>query len=411
MLKDNLKKSIVILPVLTLLFLTGCNTPDGPVGANVGSDLGGELITSVFYADMDTSLAFPSDHTGLSPHLYFGSAYGISSQFLVRFEQPATPYEWTVNSAFIELSYQGSIGGGDHPRLHFHLVDLKWSELDTFDLNELHPDMALSLLGQLSADSGKVTFPLGSAYVTDWLSWFDSSAIDPDWVDTNRTDSGISLLIFPNSTDDTERLVRFRSRSAYEDTVNTLKPRLFVYITARDSEEEELHPDTLEIIASDDIFQVDYDTTVVTDDLLVGSTVSYRSFIHFDLSSIDTSNYDIVVNRADLTLHKKPLTDPLPRTKAVMPYRLGGDSLVGFRESETKNITSSSTAIDTSLDELQLLVTVAPTIWLGGSEPNGWFFIQTGSPGMDIDRIAFHSSITDSTLRPRLTLYYTRFVR
>ncbi len=362
-------------------------------------------------ADGDTSLVVPPVSNGSSRQLYVGSAYGVDAVALVKFNQPVTPYEWRVDSSRIDLVYQGGIGEGANPEVMVEQINMSWSESDMFDADSIPPGTALPLFREPGrSDTGYVQAFPDTGWIADWLSWVDSSGIDTGWVDTTRADGSLSILL--KAPDAADRLLRFRSRSTIEDSATGhLKPRLFIFMTARDSAAGELHPDTIEVISSNDLYIPDYDTTRGFDDLFVGSGVSYRSFIHFDLGLIDTTGYRVVVNRAVLSLHVKPIDSPWSKTQSVWPFKLSGDTIEEFRATEWLNIVNSPTAIDTSAEAVDIIVTAAVANWLSSSGGNTWLALRSGAEGSDIDRIAFHPASADSAHRPKLTVHYTRFRR
>ena len=403
-----IKSALMVFLAAVIVFLIGCDEPEGQIGSQVGILPGGEAVTEVFYADMDTSFAVPPAQTGKSQHLYVGLAYGITSRALIKFNCPLLPYEWNVDSSYVEFVYQGGIGSEGNPEVCASRLSYIWTERDTIDLESLPDGVRLWVFTDLSqGDSGWVrTCP----DVEGWMRTVDSMRIDTTLSDTAIVDSGLTILLSGGIG-----LTRFRSRSASEDTLSgNVKPRLFIYITARDSAEGELYPDTLEIIASDDMFLLEYDTAAVVNDLLIGSGAAYRSFIHypFNLDQIDTTNYYVVVNRAVLTLHRKQIVELLPVTEAILSYTLHGDSLDidSLRASELKSFIRSTPVVALSAEH-EMVITSVVADWLLGKDTNYWLALLSGNEGYNIDRIAFHSAAGDTALDPRLTVYYTRFER
>ncbi len=408
MLNHRVRSALKVFLATVILSFIGCDEPDGQIGSQVGILPGGEAVTEVFYADMDTSFAFPPAPTGGSQYLYVGSAYGITSNALIKFNCPLLPYEWNVDSSYVEFVYQGGIGSVGNPEVSAMRLSYIWMERDTIDLESLPDGVRLWVFTDLSqGDSGWVrTGP----DVEDWMRIVDSLRDDTTLPDTAIIDSGLTILLSPGGS---IGLTRFRSRSAFEDTLSgNVKPRLFIYITARDSADGELHPDTLEVFASDDLFLLEYDTTVCSTDLLIGSGAAYRSFIHFNLDMIDTVNYFVVVNRAVLTLHRKLIDELLPVTLSIFPWALVGDSLDidSLRASELKSFISS-VPVDTVSGEFEAVITSVVANWLLGRDPNYWLLLRSWDEGSGIDRVAFHSAAGDTALDPKLTVYYTRFER
>jgi len=402
---------LTIAAVSALILLLSCAEPDGPVGSDVGGGISGEDTTAVIFADKDTCLATSPVSNGSSQQLYVGSAYGVDAVALVKFNQPVNPFEWSVDSSRIELVYQGGFGEGVNPDVTVEQIDMSWSEGELLDTDSIPAGTALPLYTSPNlTDTGFVhAFP-DTGWIGEWLNWVDSSGIDDGWDDTTRADGCLSIMLKADNAVD--RLVRFKSRSAIEDSATgNIKPRLYIFMTVRDSTEGELHPDTIEVFSSNDLYIVDYDTTVGFDDLFIGSGVSYRSFVHFGLGMIDTTAYRVVVNRSVLSLHRKQFENPWQTTRSIWPFKLVGDTVENFREVEWMNIVNSSTAIDTSEDEVDVLVTVAAADWLSTSGSNTWLALRSGAEGSDIDRIAFYPAAADSAHRPKLTIHYTRFPR
>jgi len=410
--------TIVCVLCLAVMLLSGCEDPEGPVGANVGDNgIGGEAVSKEITADSDTSLIFPPAQTGASPYLYVGSAYGIEASTLIKFHRPATPFEWTVDTAYIELTLQGGFGEGelDPSNIGIGQPDFVWSERDTLDKDSIPRGWIFSRLHQAEIDSvWRVPDTPSVSWVTEWLSWIDSSLIVDNWTDTARVDSGLTIFLKPQwaSGSNLDRLLSFNSRSTTEDsTTGRLKPTLYVVITARDSAGGEQYSDTLESIASDDMFLLDYDETVVSDTLQIGSGAVYKSFVHFDLSVIDSVNYYNVINKAVLTLNRIPVITDLPVTLAIKPYNILDSLSADYRAAEVRNITNASTAIETVIDQIEMTVTNGVSYWMAGKDAAGWFTLVSVAEGSNIDRASFYGSDADSLRIPKLTIDYTRYER
>ncbi len=405
-------RSAVFLTVLGLL-MTGCAEPDGAVGSSVGVDLGGRFAWDSFHADADTSYAAPQSGTGGSPHLYVGRAFGITAEPLLRFNKPPEPWpiDWWVDSARIDVHYQGGISDDDFPPLEGFVIDLAWREAEPPEWGSLPGGAPVEVrIDYAQPDSGSAAFILPPEMVANWLSWVDSSLIDTSWHDTTRADSGLTLCIYPTPVGCPTRLARLRSRSALEDS---LRPRLSVFITARDSAGGELHPDTLQATPSDDLFLIQNDETDTGDRLVIGSGAVFRSLLRFDVSRMWTltDSLHIVVNRAIMTLHRDRSPYPWASvTRSVFPFKLTDDRWLTEPDSaQIAGFVITPTVVDTSADSLQIVVTGPVAGWIADPECNHGLALYSGSEGLDIDRIAFYSMRAPEPLRPRLTIYWTEF--
>ena len=402
------------------VFLTACTQPDGPVGSSVGYDPGGRTAVASFNVDFDTSFAGSRVSTGASQYLYVGSAYGITTEALMLFSKPSLPYEWSVNSGWIELVYEENIGRGWFPALKGYLIFFNWSESNPPDKIPVLPfQTTRPQMTEIPGDSGAIVFPVTQHVITDWFT--DADSIEIDTTGSGTSDQGNAklnkkydfgnLTLKVSSQREAGRLVRFWSRNT---TVDTLKPRLFVSITARDSADGELYPDTLTIYPTADAFIIRNQSTDIGDDLVIGSGVVFETDVRFDLNDMWTLTElsDIVVNRAVLTLYRKCETfSYLPPTPSILPFKLTDDMwLTDPTAAGEAGFTNVSTPIDSEVGEIEVVVTSPATEWITGVENNHGVALHSGGVGLDIDRMAFYSSKdTDSTKHPKLTIYYTEF--
>lgn len=404
---ERLIVKIILLCVLCLALCTlpGCDEPEGIVGADVGDGREGTSFSKVFYADRDTSLAFPPPNTGNSAHLYVGSTDGITTKSLIRFNRPSMPDEWTLlDSSRIELYYRKGIGLGTNPKVIVRRVDLIWAEGDIIDPAAITNGDTLTVSDITQADSGRVTLYPGFDLIMSLIDTTDSD----------------SLTIVMEASDAIDRMMNFCSQTAIEETIAEddtigrepllVKPRLYVYVTSPDTSGE---LDTLELVtlANADLFIAEYDTAAGSDTLFVGSGAVFRSFLHFDLDSIDSDHYYNVINRTVLTLHWKQFDTPLPMTLALKPYCFEFESSDNLRAIELKNIVNDNTPADTTSTSIKFFITNAAHNWLQGNYADGWLALHSAEEGSNIDRISFYSSESDSAFKPSLQVDITRFER
>ncbi len=396
-----------------ILSLIGCDEPEGQIGSRVGILPGGEAVTEVFYADMDTSFAVSPAPTGGSKYLYVGEAYGVTAKTLIKFNRPSLSDEWdvwTLDSSRVEMIFQGGIGEGantpvEAKQINLWVTDWRdttriWTEYDTLDASTFPAGIDMTVEDDFAqGDTGMVRILPDFNWVFGWLY-------------TTGVDSGLTIML--QSPDAVDRLRKFHSRASGD----FFKPRLVLFLTVRNATREARHEAKIEVFPSGDAFIATYDTTTVgSTDLLIGSGAAYRSFIHFNLDMIDTLNYYVVVNRAMLTLHRKQIVELLPVTLSISHRALYCDSLNGdsldidnLRASVLKSF-NNLTPVDTLSDEQEVVITSVVADWLLGKDANHWLALHSWDEGSGIDRIAFHSAAGDTALDPGLTVYYTRFER
>ena len=403
--KISLVLSALTAAALIGLGAVGCSDPESAVGSGVAPPHGGTFESVVLNADTAVSYASPPVRMGGSQHLYVGNAYGVSSEALVRFEPPSQPTGYALDTtriAEVRFAYEGGIGPDLPVQIGLSQLDLSWLEFDSLTLpgaGSMHPPVSVG-------DTGSISDRLTTAWLRSWTAWGADSSLR----DTSRQDSGLTIKIFAYSQAG-NRLVRFRSRSAIEaDSTVRLRPRLYLPVTITDS--TGTRTDTLTLFPSADMFIVTYDTAFAGGELIVGSGVCWRALLRFDLSSIYTlqDSSDIVVNRAVLTLHRKPLPEPWPITPVIWPFRLTSDTwLTNPALMEHTMFTIHTTAVDSAAETVETLVTPAVTEWAKGAADNHGLSLNSSGVGLDLDRIAFHGpGDPDPSASPKLTVYYTR---
>jgi len=412
------------LLIALLLLAAGCSDPDSPVGSGIGSGLEGTVEVRSFAADTAVSYAATPVRTGGSANIYVGVAYGVTSYGLVRFHRPVMPDNYsldTTRDASVHLAYEGVIGESWLCSVALERLDFAWTEADSLTRTMLPQGVFMDWNSEeTSQDTGAVRAMIPSSWVKDWLGWVDSSALDTSWHDPNRADSGLTVFMdiaraVPTAQSDGGSLLRFRSRSAVEDTIRSnLKPRLYIPVVITDTLGNQTS-DSLAVMAAGDMFILEYDATVARSSLIVGSGVPWRALLRFDLTPLWAlaDSADIVVNRASLTLWRQPLPETWPLTKSIWPFTITDDLWLAdpFKLAQTM-FTVIPTAVDTARDSVQILVTKPATQWAKGTAENHGLALNSGGVGLDLDRIAFHPpDDPDPSVRPRLNIYFTRLAK
>ncbi|MBT7617477.1 MAG: hypothetical protein HN590_09370 [Calditrichaeota bacterium] len=410
-------QAIVLILVISAVLIS-CEQPDGPVGSGVGSGSGGQTYVDTFQVEADTSFAISSINTGASQYVYVGSAFDIQSQGLIRFNRPLLPVEWSIHSAWIELSYDGGLGSDEEIWIGTRLLDYSWSESDPPEWD----DVPAGIDGEgwetsiiLNKNDGLYSYQLPNVWVQNWLEW-EYSGSDTVWTDTTRSDSTMTLhMRGPDSFAMSNLLLRFRSRIASEDS---LRPKLFIDFTGKVDPDSAEYRDTLSINASGDLFIVKNHNPETGQSLFIGSGASYKSHIKFDISQmwdrVNTGTHHLIVNRSVLTLHKNlDLTPDIPRTESIWPFKL--NDIEGFVDADSAHETGYTlvtTAIDSALEMVEIVTTTPVSEWIEDSETNFGLSLHSATEGYSIDRLGFYSSeAADPALRPRLIIYYTEIPR
>ncbi len=413
--KQKYSTTAAVLFALFTLLLSSCEQPDGPVGSGVGSEQGGQTYMGVFNVAQDTSFYNSDVKTGASAHIYIGKYEGILAEGLMKFYRPILPAQWTIDTAYVKIGFQSGIGTGGAINVASNLLDLEWSEAEPPALADLgaldqnnYPDPIA-----ITADSGVVAFPVNREWVDQWLRWENNfTEDDTTWTDTLRADSSLTLHLFSDD-EMPELLKRFRARGALTDT---LRPRLFIQLTVEDTATGDTYPDMLMTTANADIFLLENSNSNAVSDLLIGSGCAYQSNLRFDVSDIYArhDDYNVAVNKATMTIfRKREIAANFPPTLSLWPFRLTDE--LGFTMPDSageSGFVYISTAIDTTLDSLEIDVTIPASEWIRSVDKNHGIAIHSGTESLDINRMAFYSmEEQDTTLHPRLTLYYTEIPR
>jgi len=409
---------VIVLILVISAVLISCEQPDGLVGSGVGSASGGQTYVDTFQVEADTSFAISSINTGASQYVYVGSAFDIQSQGLIRFNRPLLPVEWSIHSAWIELSYDGGLGSDEEIWIGTKLLDFSWSESDP----PKWEDVSAASTGEewetsiiLNKNDEVYSYQLPNVWVQNWLEWKYSGS-DTVWTDTTRNDSAMTLhMTGPESFALTNLLLRFRSRIATDDS---LRPKLFIDFTGKVDPDSAEYRDTLSVNVTGDLFLVKNHAPETDQNLFIGSGASYKTHLKFDIDrmwdKINSGTHHIIVNRSVLTLHKNlTLTPDIPRTESIWPFKL--NDIEGFIDADSSHETGYTlvtTAIDSALEMVEIVTTKPVSEWIEDSEVNFGISLHSATEGYRIDRLGFYSSeAVDPALRPKLIIYYTEIPR
>jgi len=408
-------QQMLIIALLAASFvLYSCSQPDGSVGSSLGPEPGGQTRVGVFNVDRDTSFAISEVKTGGSAFVYVGEVEGIKAEGLYKFYRPIMPISWTLDTAWVSLAFQSGIGATFSMDVEGGIIDYAWKESNPPVLGDV-PAAAPENRFIVCADTDTlvVHYPVPASWAEQWLRWNNTlSDEDTVWTDTLRADSSLTLHLTPVAAAP-ERLARFCARSV---TTDSLKPKIYLILTVEDTATRETSADTVIAYAAGDVFLVENHVVLTGGDILIGSGATIQTNLRFDLSSL-YQQYDslrFAVNRAVLTLFRnRTYPTILPPTTAIWPFLLADSlGLNNPEDAEETSYTYVTTAIDTTLDSVQVVVTSPASSWLRDSEKNFGLALHSGSEALDIDRMAFYGPTTDApAMRPRLTIYYTELPR
>lgn len=388
-----------------IAFIAGCSQPDGPVGSSVGGDPGGRTATRIATSDRDTSFAVSRISTGGSVNIYVGSAHGISSEGLLRFNRPDMPDTFSVDSARFDLFWDGGIGAGHINAWQVSYLHTEWGESSIIDPDTLPEGQPFDFRVIPSSDSsGSIEILMSKDEVEAWFARIDS-------IETDTIDIDSALTIRLRAIDAVEWLARFRSGGASTD--DSLKPRLKVFVTIRGTSGADSQV-TVTALPDADQFLLTGFPTETHNRIVIGSGVAFRSVIRFDMSPLETrsESFHIVVNHAEMTLYRdRTVFQWAPVTLAISPFRMIDDRWLTEPDSMGLSaFTIKTTPVIDDIDSLNFLVTPLAAEWI--EDDNFGIALFSSAEGNDINRIAFHASNDpDVARRPKLTVHFTEIER
>ena len=192
-----------------------------------------------------------------------------------------------------------------------------------------------------------------------------------------------------------------------ENSDLTLTPQLELIYTFVDSTGK--IPDTTIVYANQDAFLTP-DTVAVLSALdpnyfYIGKEFAFRSFLEFDLSSIDSTTY---INRAlmEIVMNRANSTPNISNVGDIIIFRKEEES----REKSVVNENPATSSYVATVTDSTVTFDVTRTIqdWISNNYPNYGFLIRSLNEQQTLSRTAFYSSkASRSDLRPKLLLYYT----
>lgn len=291
-----LKKALlIVLPVL-LLFLSACSDYPTSIGADLLKDdyIGISELNSASDSLLQSTSYFKlAQPLGAADRLLIGKVGDIEAGTLIKFniafvdsiDEAIKAGNIVIKSANMLFYKTYAFGDTNATTLDFHAYEAtsSWSPL-TFTADSLSSlgHKSQNLISSFSLDSTFASCTLDNSVV---LSWFKYAA------DTNNTMNN-GLYLKPSGN---RAIMGFQSLSSYVDTAEV--PRLWIVF-----EKPGAYTDTVTIYPEGDLSFVTRNATVPglpSEDIVVQSGVTINSLLKFDLSDIPAHS---IVNSAELVL-------------------------------------------------------------------------------------------------------------
>lgn len=378
-----------LLAILLSAFMISCENEPGDVGLNFISP--GDT-TGVRYLDSEkdsltitsTSFERPVNTYG-SLNLLLGKYEEFESKTIIRFLSITGDYDSAVvNSATLylrtaEYYFKNNTG------------------VTAFDLFRINTNLNLQTITADSINSSAVgTTPLGSYSGVAPDSQFISITVDNqtvrDWLeyaaDTSYAQKNYGLMLQPNSASTTIR--------GFYSFVN--EPDLVPYMTVILTKNGET--DTLRLDISESLtLSGSSPANFPPDRMVVQNGIAFRSALNFDLSKLPQN---VIINNATVQFTLDHNASYISKDgNRTMIVGLINDT-TGFGDTLFVNAFPR--------DSVNYSVSINPIFqnWNSGNLPNLGMSIRGFFELQNIDRFIFYSpAVSDTTLRPRLKIYYT----
>lgn len=391
--KGNIE-AFVLCFVLALFSLYGCSD-DRPIqGFELADpeDRGEVTDTTLTLIELEESYRDTTVATGSSTILSLGSFENIEARIVLKFEN--LPDTILVTGASIILQTRAIIGESMQPfTATIHQITRDWNELsvtndtlqNAFDLNPLGSASIFPTVGDTSATDTLVSI---EAVRID----FDDPQLVKDWIDTTSMVANYGVLLnFSNS----DFIKEFFSKNNSSN-----QPRLEFYFENNDSER-----DTSFVTATADAYLVRSLIDPPAGPLYVDNVFSHQSVIKFDLASIPRES---TINKANLILNVQDENSILTGDGIVVQITRLAEP---FTSPDTIELDTLVTSIVQLVKDSDSSITIPIRSmlqdWTSQQFENHGFLIRAGIPGLDISRVAFFSSVIDSSMAPKIEVDFT----
>jgi len=382
----KIRKFYLLLLIIPLLLIVSQCTKNeaNMVGAEFfdRNNMGSEYYKVFYPAPTDTFYQMPiATYKGRA--LFFGEYGSLKTRTLFRYRDDDLPEKGVVDSVKFTLFFSKMHGDtSDISHLSINKIKADW---DTKDIgwDKFHDE---NLLGDainytdLTSDSKKISFKLPNSLLQSWI-------------DTTTAANNFGFTIAYTSPD-TGFIVQCHS---HDQSERSLQPQMSLY----------WHVDTtsysLVLPMTDDVYIANQAQEADDNYLYVRNCDAVRTYLYFDISTIPENasiNLATCILKAD-TLKSWPAnkkTFPLIASPLSEQFHLPPD--LGINANQfVKGVQTA----DSALINLSLLV----HNWVIGTNENHGFILTGLYEDQDIGRFAYYSSKADTSLMPKLKIYYS----
>ncbi len=397
MLKTRLNMLITIL--FTALIYVSCQKSENFIaGADfLDRDDAGTVHTKVFYPSANDTIYQITPFTGSSSLLYAGIHDHREAAAVLQFSNPSLRDSSKIDSVHLKLVIKEIIGNRP-ARINpdFYISYEKWTEstvnIESFPIENYLRNPVNYQLQYSGTDT--LLFIFDTHWVQDWVNDTSSPEMLSLIMTFTEPDTGF-ILVFDakagstaNDDDDDDE----------NDEKKNHPPEFFVQMS------EDTNKYEARYVSPQNCFLAKLQVSPNPERLILSSGTAYRSMMYFDISELPDG---IAVNNASLTLYADPAASWPDHADSldVNIYPLI-DSLSQYFDVRADQAGLISARLDG--DSVKINLTRYITNWNAGLFPNNGILIQSGLENQTLIHREFYGSSADSSLLPRLDIFYSR---
>lgn len=403
----DLKKTFLVLSVITVLFLSACNDDPSSLGSKLlESDFGGDLIdVKTFDSKIDTiSQSFENYQVPIdtlsylsAERLLLGQIETAKASTLLKFYlDPSTAVldsiknlKYKITRTFVKLLPYYEIGEKSGFNFEAKRILKDWSavKFNLDSLKALKPNISPGNLLTNLVVSGDtlITFDLPVSLIE---SWYQDNI-------NKEVKNNLGIILEP--TAGSKKIVGFEGNSSISTAA--YMPQLNVVYTNSANK-----LDTLQYIPTQDTYVVEkLKDFNANGKIIVQPVLGYKSSINFNFKALPSH---IAINKAEMELY-------VDKTNSIENNHPLRDSIVIAMYSDTKRTisTESNTAAVLISKGDYYSGNITNMMQTIVNDPAKYFGLNMNLLYYDVSlsRLVFHSGLAaDKNLRPRIIIYYTK---
>ncbi|GBD94961.1 TGF-beta propeptide [bacterium BMS3Abin05] len=372
------KTKFALILGLIGLIVGGCQSQKNPLSIEAlqRKNLGEEKMTVIQKIDSFQTKSLKTQ-MGKSSDLFLGNAEGYSTSILLKFGYfKSIPDTAQIDSALLRLNAVGVINPENQTELpvDIYTAQSPWEE------TVVEP-------GDPAGQAAGV--PIVSTVLGTRTGTYDSLSIPPKvvkgWQDSTIENNGLLLTAAAGKF-----IKSFYARE------NAEPPNLLVFFRVNGA------ADSVLIASEKDVSLVQSSWVRPDDRLIIGDGVGFTAYLKFSLPELPLTS---TILRATLKLTVDTTASLIQEKRTYSLAKLmmkdeGGQLVPDSSEADT-------TRYDAGKNSLSVNITNFVQKWVSEKQVNDGLRLSPYTPGSDLYRLAFFVNAPDSTLNPKVFIYYS----